>query len=526
MTRFPSPFSPGSSIACSARMVPASRPSRPASTACSARTPEPSASTARSGTTARRATRSPTGSAWCTSISPWSAPSPASRTSWSAPETRDRRAAERRIETLAAELGLALDLHRPVSQLSVGEQQWIEILAALFGEARLLILDEPTAVLTPQESAQLFAMIRLLCARGVSVILISHKLDEVLRCDRITVIRRGRVVATVDARRRRKEELAAHDGRPCRSALDAKRGRRRRRRGSPMLEVRGLTVKGRRGARPRRRIVHRASRRDPRHRRRRRQRPGRAVRGARRRPAGRAGRRDHSRRPARSSGLTPTAIAAEGVGYVPSDRYRDGLVAEFTVAENLLLGRQNTTGLPARSRSSASTRSAAAAEASVAAFDIRTETRRRAGAHPFRRQRPEADPRPRTAARDQVPALQPADPRPRCRRHRICPPANPRRGGRRVAPCCWRARSSRIWSSLADRIMVLFRGTVMGIVDAADHRPSGARPDDGRPEGGEPARHERSRPRPIRGFRIVRARSRPLVLAADLCSRRASARSW
>jgi simple sugar transport system ATP-binding protein len=87
-----------------------------------------------------------------------------------------------------------------VATLSVGRRQRVEILKALYRDARVLILDEPTSVLTPQEAAALFATLARLCADGLSIIFISHKLTEVLRVsDRIAVLRAGRLVATLEA---------------------------------------------------------------------------------------------------------------------------------------------------------------------------------------------------------------------------------------------------------------------------------------------------------------------------------------
>src|SRR5207248_1573393 len=108
----------------------------------------------------------------------------------------------RRIERRVAELGeryrIAVDPRARVWQLSLGEQQRVEILKALYREARILIMDEPTAVLTPQETEELFAVVRALREQGTSIIFITHKLGEVLEiADRITVLRRGRVVETV-----------------------------------------------------------------------------------------------------------------------------------------------------------------------------------------------------------------------------------------------------------------------------------------------------------------------------------------
>src|SRR2546428_716611 len=105
--------------------------------------------------------------------------------------------AANRIRLLAKKLGFDIDPSTRVDQLSVGQQQRVEILKAIYRNARILVLDEPTAVLTPQETREIFEVLRRLRAEGASVIFISHKLDEVLEiADRITVIRRGRVVGS------------------------------------------------------------------------------------------------------------------------------------------------------------------------------------------------------------------------------------------------------------------------------------------------------------------------------------------
>jgi simple sugar transport system ATP-binding protein len=101
-------------------------------------------------------------------------------------------AAGRKVEQIIAESGLEIDLHRRVASLTVGEKQRVEILKALYRDVRVLILDEPTAVLTPQEAEGLFAVLRRLAANGLGVIFISHKLGEVLAVsDRIVVLRGG-----------------------------------------------------------------------------------------------------------------------------------------------------------------------------------------------------------------------------------------------------------------------------------------------------------------------------------------------
>jgi simple sugar transport system ATP-binding protein len=107
----------------------------------------------------------------------------------------DRQAAEERVAALAKRYGLSVEPGAVVRNLAVGEQQRVEILKALYRDCRVLILDEPTAVLTPQESAALFAELKLLVAQGLSILFISHKLEEVTaHCDEVTVLRGGKVV--------------------------------------------------------------------------------------------------------------------------------------------------------------------------------------------------------------------------------------------------------------------------------------------------------------------------------------------
>ena len=117
--------------------------------------------------------------------------------------------ARSRVVKLCDEYGLHVDPSTEVWRMAVGKQQWLEILKALYRNARLLVLDEPTSVLTPAEGEQLFRAIRKLTREGRSVIFISHKLSEVLEItDRITVIRDGRVVGTVPTREATQLELA------------------------------------------------------------------------------------------------------------------------------------------------------------------------------------------------------------------------------------------------------------------------------------------------------------------------------
>jgi general nucleoside transport system ATP-binding protein len=121
----------------------------------------------------------------------------------------DMRAAERRIHELAERLGFTVDPRARVDQLSLGQQQRVEILKAIYRGARILVLDEPTAVLTPQETREIFGVLRRLREEGTSIIFISHKLDEVLEiAERITVIRRGKVVGTRKPAETNENELA------------------------------------------------------------------------------------------------------------------------------------------------------------------------------------------------------------------------------------------------------------------------------------------------------------------------------
>ena len=120
-----------------------------------------------------------------------------------------RRPLEREIAQLADSYGIQVRPERPVWQLTVGEQQRVELLKNLYRGADVLVLDEPTAVLAPQEAESLFGTLRRMADEGRGVVLITHKLDEVFAAsDRVTVLRRGRHVATVPTRSTTSGELA------------------------------------------------------------------------------------------------------------------------------------------------------------------------------------------------------------------------------------------------------------------------------------------------------------------------------
>jgi simple sugar transport system ATP-binding protein len=148
------------------------------------------------------------------------------------------RAIEQRVAELSKRYGLAVDPRARVWQLSLGEQQRVEILKALYREARILILDEPTAVLTPQEADALFETLREMAAEGRTVVFISHKLHEVKAvADRVTVLRGGRSIATVPAAEATLRSLASlMVGRE----LDGGQSARTRTPGEPALELKDV----------------------------------------------------------------------------------------------------------------------------------------------------------------------------------------------------------------------------------------------------------------------------------------------
>ena len=196
-------------------------------------------------------------------------------------------AARAELARLAREYGLSVDPDALVADLSVGEQQRVEILKVLFRGARILILDEPSAVLTPQETDQLFRILATLKARGVTVVLITHKLREIMAAtDHVYVMRQGQIVADRRTAETSPEELA--ELMVGRKVLTAAR--------------QGAEAAGRRAA------ASRAS--DP---------DRRARRAAARRcRAGTAGRRDRGHR--RRLGQRPDRAAAGAVGHPRADR--------------------------------------------------------------------------------------------------------------------------------------------------------------------------------------------------------------
>lgn len=149
-------------------------------------------------------------------------------------------------ETLAERYGLRINPRARVADLSVGEQQRVEILKTLYRDARILVLDEPTAVLTPQETEDLFSVLKELVADGLSIILITHKLGELLGVsDEITIIRDGKVVDTVKTAETDEKELARlMVGREVLLRVQKEASKP----GEPRLEARDLVVRHSTGA--------------------------------------------------------------------------------------------------------------------------------------------------------------------------------------------------------------------------------------------------------------------------------------
>jgi simple sugar transport system ATP-binding protein len=248
----------------------------------------------------------------------------------------DEGGAEQRVRELSQQFGLAVDPTALVSSITVGQQQRVEILKALYRGAQILILDEPTAVLTPQEAGELFVIVRSLQADGKSIIFISHKLNEVLEiADRITVLRRGKKIDTVSRQGATEDSLARMMvGRDVLLRVDKTVASP----GDVALEVDDLHVVDDRELEKVRGVSFTV-------------RSGEivaiagvdgngqtelieAITGLRRIEAGSVsvGGRDYQ-----GHHLTPRMMIDAGIGHIPEDRHRRGLVLDFDLAENLAL---------------------------------------------------------------------------------------------------------------------------------------------------------------------------------------------
>jgi general nucleoside transport system ATP-binding protein len=249
----------------------------------------------------------------------------------------DYRTANKRVADLSRSFNFAIDPAARVESITVGQQQRVEILKALYRRADILILDEPTAVLTPQEAQELFEILKTLTNEGVSVIFITHKLNEVLEiADRITVLRRGKRIDTVDRQGATEQGLArmmvgrdvllrVDKAAPSVAAvagplllvedlhvlddrdLEAVRGVSFNVRGGEIVGLAGVDGNGQSE------VID-------------------AISGLRRVTSGSVtiGGRD-------VTGAQPSAILDLGLGHIPEDRQLRGLVLEFSLAENLAL---------------------------------------------------------------------------------------------------------------------------------------------------------------------------------------------
>lgn len=240
----------------------------------------------------------------------------------------------KRMRDLAAQYGLRVEPNALVWQLAVGQQQRVEIIKALYRDASLLILDEPTAVLTPQEVKEFFDILRRLRDAGNGLIFISHKLDQVMEIsDRVTVLRDGRVVGRVETTETNQKELAhmmvgreviTHWNKPHAAE------------GSPVLQVQDLTVRSDKGLTAVKQVsfdvrageilgiagVSGNGQREL----------AETIAGMRRAASGavRVQNRDVTNH-------TPAEIITAGVAFIPEERMVMGIVREFSVAENAIL---------------------------------------------------------------------------------------------------------------------------------------------------------------------------------------------
>jgi simple sugar transport system ATP-binding protein len=246
----------------------------------------------------------------------------------------DEGAAERKVAEMAKMFNFAVDPGALVEDIGVGQQQRVEIMKALYRNADILILDEPTAVLTPQEALDLFEILRNLRSEGISIVFITHKLNEVLEiADRITVLRRGKTIETVPREGATEKSLArAMVGRDVLLRVEKQPPQA----GDVLLEVEDLRVSDDRGIEKVRGVSFEV-------------RAGEivgiagvdgngqtelidALTGLRRADQGviRVGGRELHHASARD------ALDA-GLGHIPEDRQRRGLVLEFSLAENIAL---------------------------------------------------------------------------------------------------------------------------------------------------------------------------------------------
>ncbi|MFI5312217.1 MAG: ABC transporter ATP-binding protein, partial [Gemmatimonadales bacterium] len=254
--------------------------------------------------------------------------------------TFDRARAIRDVELLCEQSGLRVPADRLVADLSVGEAQRVEILKTLYRGARILLLDEPTAVLSPPEVTELWKVLRRVRDGGATIVLITHKLDEVMDVsENVTVMRQGETVARMATRETTPEGIAkAMVGREV-DLMGASRVASRESRGGAALEVRNLVVRGARVERAVNDVSFSVA-------------AGEILGIAGVEGNGQtelleaiAGLRSVTSGRVVLAGTDITALdvrarGSAGLSHIPEDRHRRGLILEFSLADNLILGQQ------------------------------------------------------------------------------------------------------------------------------------------------------------------------------------------
>lgn len=242
--------------------------------------------------------------------------------------------AEQAVREISERYGLAVDPQAKISDISVGMQQRVEILKTLYRGAEILIFDEPTAVLTPQEIEELMQILKTLIQEGKSIILITHKLREIMEvADRCTVIRKGKGIGTVNVSETNPNELASlMVGREVVFKTEKRKADPKQ----PVLEVKDLVVKDSRGViavnglnltirsgeivgiagvdgNGQSEFIE-------------------AITGLRKATSG-----SIKVNGKELTGLTPRKITESGVGHIPQDRHKHGLVLNYPIGENMVL---------------------------------------------------------------------------------------------------------------------------------------------------------------------------------------------
>ncbi|MCX7568589.1 ABC transporter ATP-binding protein [Tumebacillus sp. DT12] len=242
--------------------------------------------------------------------------------------------AERKVSELSERYGLKVDPRARIKDISVGMQQRVEILKTLYRGAEILIFDEPTAVLTPQEIKELMEIMQNLVREGKTIIFITHKLKEIMAiCDRVTIIRRGKYIDTVSINETNVDDLAAKMvGRHVSFTVEKTPPQPK----GPVLEIRDLIVEGNRGVDALRGLSLEVK-------------AGEilgvagiegngqselieAITGLRKTKTG-----SIKLNGSEIQNQPPRKITERGVGHIPEDRHKRGLVLDYSIGENMVL---------------------------------------------------------------------------------------------------------------------------------------------------------------------------------------------